>query len=249
MRQPFAMLVEHAVAVSRPEQGIVLTGPSIGTPEVGQVLTIRGAFSRPARQRLRGIVRFHRSASPSRTGIVVALGQASPETFRGAVVYEEGFLFRVFSGFTNAPHLRASAHYQLRDGVSEGFVHVEKGIINAFVIGGGLPEGDSLWQELVLIDYGNGSLLPRDIQPVSEGWLVPVLHMYGLADASIMVTPPCGPATMDFPLLVYRQAAAFTEGRVIMQQASGIVQVNAEMKFSTVPRALSPMVWNYVDVN
>ena len=248
MRQPFAMLVELAMAVSRPEQGIVLTGPSIGTPEVGLILTIRGAFSRPARQRLRGIVRFHRSASPSRTGIVVDLGQVSPETFRGAVVYEEGFLFRVFSGFAKAPHLRVSAHYQLRDGISEGFVQVESGIVNAFVIGGGLPEGANLWQELVSIDHGNDSILPKDIWPVPEAWLVPVLRMYGVA-SSVMVTGPCGPATVDFPLLVYRQTAAFAEGRVIMQQSSGIVQVDAEMKFSTVPRALSPMVWNFADVN
>lgn len=248
MKQPFAMLVEHAMAVSRPEQGIVLTGPSIGIPEVGLTLAIRGAFSRPARQRLRGIVRFHRSTSPSRTGIIIDLGQVSPETFRGAVVYEEGFLFRVFSGFANAPRVRASARYRLRDGIAEGLVQVESGIVNAFLIGGGLSEGDNLWQELVSIDHGNGSILPQDMRPVPEAWLVPVLHMYGVT-SSVMVTGPCGPATMDFPLLVYRQTAAFAEGHVIMQQSSGIVQVDAEMKLSTVPRALSPMVWNFADVN
>jgi len=164
-------------------------------------------------------------------------------------VYEEGALFRVFSGFTSAPPLRASARYQLRDGVAEGLVHVEQGVINAFVIGGGLPEGDSLWQELTSIDHGNGSVLPEDIQPMPQRWLVPTIHMYGLADASAVVTPPCGPATMDFPLLVYRQAADSTEAHVIMQQSSGIVHVDAETKLATVPRALSPMAWNFADVN
>lgn len=249
MKRPFGMLVESSMAMPRLEPGIVFTGPSIGVPEVGQALTIRGAFSRPTRQRLSGIMRFHRSASSSRTGVVVNPGQVLPETFRGAVVYEEGVLFRVFSGFTSGPPLRAPARYQLRDGIADGLVHVEKGVINAFVIGGGLPEGDNLWRELTLIDYGSGSLLPSEIQPVAERWLVPILQMYGLADTSIMVTSLCGPATMDFPLLVYRRLAASTEAHVIMQQASGIVQVDGETKFDTVPRALSSMAWNLADVN
>lgn len=163
-------------------------------------------------------------------------------------MYEEGVLFRVFSGFISAPPLRASARYQLRDDIADGLVHVEKGVINAFIIGGGLPEGDSLWRELTRIDYGIGQLLPGEIQPVPERWLVPILQMYGLADTSVMVTSPCGPATVDFPLLVYR-AAASTEAHVIMQQASGIVQVDGQTKFATPPRALGSMAWNLADVN
>lgn len=78
MRRPFAMLVESSMTMPRLEEGIVFTGPSIGMPEVGQALTIRGAFSRPTRQRLSGIMRFHRSSSSSRTGVVVNPGQIPP---------------------------------------------------------------------------------------------------------------------------------------------------------------------------
>lgn len=110
--------------------------------------------------------------------------------------------------------------------------------MDAFIIGGGLAEGASLWAELQQIECADGTTITRDKQhgPMGEAWLVPVLTMYVSSADTMVVAPPCGPATPNFSVLSWDTSEVQAE--VGLQQSSGIVQVNVRGSLPRLPRGL-----------
>jgi hypothetical protein len=169
---------------------------------------------------------------------VLPPGDFVPHTLLGGVIYEEGVLFRVFGAYINTPHMHEAARYVLAQGVSSGLIRVQKGIVDAFVLGGGLPEGASLWAELRNIECSGGLTITRDSLrgPMGEAWLVPAIKMYKSGTHTMVVAPPCGPATPNFSLLSWDTSEVKAE--VGLQQASGVVQVDVRGLLSRLPRVL-----------
>jgi len=242
MKQPFGILVERAEALTHPVQGILLTGPGLGGPEVGQRLTIRGAFSRPSRTTVRSVVSFHRTEI-SDIGILISIDSGVPASFRGAVLYEEGMLFRVFSGFITRRPTRTFAQYVLRNGHAHGFLRIERGILDAFILGGGLSEGVDLWQELVEIKYGERELIKvNEIRPFGPAWLVPTLFQYRRGNHTAVLASFCGPASPNYPLLSIEEDNT-SRGYVMTQQSNGCVQIDVDRKLRNLPCLAGGTPW------
>jgi hypothetical protein len=162
----------------------------------------------------------------------------APGTLVGGILYEEGALLRVFGAFIKAAPRRAAARFVLSDGVASGLVRIQRNVIDAFVVGGGLAEHQNLWEELEEIRFADAPPICRaELQePLGEAWIVPALQMYTQGNDTMIVAPPCGPATPNLSLLSWDTAAI--PASVGLQQSSGIVQVNVNSRLTHLPRWL-----------
>lgn len=230
MIRPFAMLVESAIEAAPPVlDGVLLSGPTLGpAPQAGALLTARGALGLPRRGRFESIGAFHRSRSMASPLVLVTGLQGSPQDYVGSIVYDEGVLFRVFSGYLGEQdqhHVRGIASFELEDGRAQGFVTVQGRLLNAFVLGGGLPEASSLWERIRRLQCADVALNRDEIRPLPDAWAVPLLPGYQRR-SPVLLARMCGPATPG----VQAHALAFPEHfstlEVLDQQpSSGLVQL------------------------
>jgi hypothetical protein len=241
MRRAFGMLIETAEVVTRPREGFLLTGSAIGAPEPEQIVTLRGAFSPPRRSKLQAVVRFHRTALADKIGVVLPASDMPPGTLVGGVIYEEGALFRVFGALINAPHRSASANFLFENGSAAGLVRIQRNVINAFMVGGGLAENQNLWVEMNECQFPDAPpIYKASVQePMGEGWIVPSICMYPLRNDTMVVTFPCGPAVPNSALIAWDSwDSVETLAEVSLQQSSGLVHVDVPAHLSRLPRAL-----------
>jgi hypothetical protein len=241
MKIPFGMLVDNCDPVVVPIPGLLLSGPLIGVP-TSKYVTIRGAFSEPLRVNVNSVANLHRTQSLYRTGLLIEEGSLLPATLRGAVVYEEGLLCRVFSAYVTCSSFTGAAAFRLLDGTARGLVRVTQGILDAFVIGGGLAEGHDLWASLREIECLGGQRIQiHEIVPLGQAWVVPAMRMYESQDETKIVVASCGPATIDYPV-AFVVSNDVVPGHVVAQQASGLVQARCGLTLST-PPALASIQW------
>jgi hypothetical protein len=231
MKNPFGMLVEDCDSVVVPVPGFLLAGPSTGSLS-GKYVAMRGAFSGPLRVQVNSIANFHRTHDMYHVGLLVDSNGLLPATLRGAFLYEEGLLFRVFSARINRAPFSDAAAFRLVDGIARGIARVSQGILHAFVVGGGLAEGLDLWSNLKEIECLNGQRIQGSaIEPLGQTWAVPALRMYESQDETKIVTGSCGPATNEYPV-AFLGADGYILGEVLTQQASGLIQARCGLKLS-----------------
>jgi hypothetical protein len=241
MKSLFGMLVEHCDSVTTPRPGLLLTGPLIGAP-TNKYVTLRGAFSEPSRLEVVSVANMHRLESLYHTGLLIAEGVGAPAALRGAVVYDEGTLFRVFSAYVTCPPLSEAALFRFSDGTARGLVRVARNILDAFIIGGGLAEGRDLWAELQEIECFSGYRISANLlRPLGRVWAVPPVKVYESQGESKIVIGSCGPAAVDHPVTFVGSEAPIT-GHIITQQVSGLAQVSCGLKVNP-PSALVSFAW------
>lgn len=219
------MLVDDACPLPS-AAGLLLRGPMLGpAPAPRAPLSVRGAFGLH-RARLGGVAAAHRGERAGNVAVLVTeLAGAAPQ-YTGALVYEEGALVRVFSGLrSNASGFtQAQASFELEHDRAGGFVQLQGRVLNAFVVGGGLPEGESLWQRLRSIRVDGGTTIAaNELSPLADAWAIAPVTSYGPVGRRILVLARCGPAEPGRHVV---SATEFIEGEVLQQQSrDGLVQI------------------------
>lgn len=237
------MLVESAARFPRKKGGVLLTGPVIGlAPEPGQPLILRGAFGQPQRVRLVGLFQTHRGDGPAQAGFVVmGLDDAAPACYRGAVLYEEGVAFRVFGALEKSRSKPRSyaARFDLGEDRAYGLVTVAGGVLDAFVIGGGLADNENLWRHLEVIVAVDGTATHSDVlSPIGPGWPVSGWPGYAQHEHTVLFTRSCGPAEPGCPIRVALDGAGVHAEVLSQQPNEGIVQVETESDLRMPPSYL-----------
>lgn len=226
MSRFFAMLVSDAVAAPRIGKGLVLTGPIIGKmPAVNSRLTVRGAFGPPQRARFMGVGGVHRADSLRPPLVLVEGLHSTPARYLGAIVYEEGALFRVFSALLKkeVPYTQIAAKYETEADQAWGFVQAEGRVVDMFVVGGGVAEGETLWtQSTTITTLGEIGFDVGDALPIGEGWAVYARPAYKRHSTTAFIATNCGPAEQEMSVLMLSGGMV---GEVLNQQRSnGFVQ-------------------------
>lgn len=245
LNRAIGMVVEEAIRFTRPKGSVLLSGPLIGlTPEVGQPLILKGALGTAHRARCAGLLQLHRAEKPGQVAIVVTgLDDEAPARYRGSVVYEEGVIFRPFGAIQKhaTQPQRLAARFELAEDRAFGFIVVAGGIVDAFVIGGGLPEGEDLWKCLNRIVTIEGSIIdPKVFKPLGNGWPVSGFHLYdrSYGEHTVILARPCGPAELGYPVLMKLDTSSIEADVLSQQVQNGLVQVEAPRVVQKLPAFL-----------
>ncbi|HNN51705.1 MAG TPA: hypothetical protein PKO07_11835, partial [Pseudomonadota bacterium] len=223
--------------------GVLLSGPVIGlSPEPGQPLILCGAFGQPQRVRLAGLFQTHRGSGPAQPGFVVTgLDDAAPACYRGAVLYEEGVLFRSFGALEKSRSKPRSyaARFDLGGDKAYGLVTIAGGVLDAFVIGGGLAERENLWSRLETIVAADGMATHCDaLSPIGPGWPVSGWRGYAQHEHTVLIARSCGPAEPGCPIRIALGSAGILAEVLSQQPKEGIVQVETKSDLPTPPSYL-----------
>lgn len=245
LNRAVGMVVEEATRFARPKGGVLLRGPMIGLPpEPGQPLLLTGAFGSPQRVRCAAMIQSHRGETPGQLDLIVTgLDDSAPAYYRGALLYEEGVSFRPFGALLKAAmqHQRSAARFDFPGDRAYGFIVIAGGVLDAFVIGGGLPDGQNLWQYLVRMVTPSGTVIaPESLRSTCPGWPVSSFPVYDRArgEHSVLMARACGPAELGREVLVRLSTTSLTADVLSQQKANGMVQIEAGMAVRQLPAFL-----------